>query len=51
MQIIGSTKNGAISGMNEGYNLLRRAGNDLYHALQLEPKVTIAGTVVHGPAS
>lgn len=51
MQVIGSTKDGTVSVMNEGYDLLRRAGYDLYHALQLEPKVTIATTVVHGPAS
>jgi Protein of unknown function (DUF4230) len=51
IQVIGASKNGTVSVMNEGYDLLRRAGNGLYHALQLEPKVTIAGTVVHGPAT
>lgn len=51
IQLVGATKDGVTSGLNEGYDLLKRAGNDLYHALQLEPKVTIGTTVVHGPAT
>ncbi|WP_397386029.1 DUF4230 domain-containing protein [Prosthecobacter sp.] len=51
IKVVSSTKNEAISAINEGYDLLRRAGSDLYRALQLEPKISIAGTVVHGPAT
>lgn len=45
-----ATKETVIGGANAGYELFNRAGKDIYRALQFEPKVTIAGETVYGPA-
>ncbi len=49
-EIAGATKDGLIQSANSGYDLLRRAGKDINHALQFEPKVIIGSATVHGPA-
>ena len=50
-EVTGATKDGAIEVANSGYDLFKRAGKDLYHALQFEPKVIIGSSTVHGPAT
>ncbi len=50
-EVGGATKDGAIEVVNSGYDLFKRAGKDLYHALQFEPKVIIGSSTVHGPAT
>lgn len=50
-EVTGATKDGVIEAANSGYDLLKRAGKDIYHALQFEPKVIIGSATVHGPAT
>ncbi len=45
-----TTKDSVIETANAGYDLFNRAGKDIYRALKFEPKVTIAGETVYGPA-
>jgi len=49
-EVVGATKDGVIDVANEGYSLFKRAGKDLYQALQFEPKVIIGSSTVHEPA-
>jgi hypothetical protein len=50
-EVAGATKDGVIEAANKGYDLFKRAGGDIYRALQFEPKVTIGGgETVYGPA-
>lgn len=44
------TKDVAVEAANDGYDLLKRAGKDLYHALQFQPKVVVGERTVLGPA-
>lgn len=41
----------STSAANNGYVLFKRAAKDIYQALQFEPKVTIGGETVYGPAT
>ena len=50
-EVAGATKDGFIQTANAGYDLFKRAGADMYRALQLEPKVVIGGETVHLPAT
>lgn len=50
-EVAGSTAEGAVKVANSGYDLLKRAGSDIYRALQFEPKVIIGGETVYGPAT
>jgi Protein of unknown function (DUF4230) len=50
-EVVGATTDGAIQVANSGYDLLKRAGGDLYRALRFEPKVVIGSETVHGPAT
>jgi hypothetical protein len=49
-EVASAAADGAIQVANEGYDLFKRAGGDMYRALQFEPKVTIGGETVHGSA-
>lgn len=50
-EIAGAIKDGTIEATNAGYDLLKRAGKDMYRALQFEPQVTVGGETVYGPAA
>lgn len=50
-EVAGATKDGVIETANKGYDLFKRACGDFYRALQFEPKVTIGGETVYGPAN
>jgi hypothetical protein len=49
-EVANATKEGAIEAANSGYDLFHRAGKDLYHALQFEPKIIIGSSIIQGPA-
>lgn len=49
-ELITTTSESTVKTANAGYDLLKRAAKDIYRALQFEPKVTIGGETVHGPA-
>lgn len=50
-ELAGAAKDGAIEVVESGYDLFKRAGKDIYQALQFEPKVVIGSKTVHGPAT
>lgn len=50
-EVITTTTTTTVKTVNAGYDLFKRAAKDIYHALQFEPKVTIGGETVHGPAT
>jgi hypothetical protein len=49
-ELITTTSETTVKTANAGYDLFKRAAKDIYRALQFEPKVTIGGETVHGPA-
>lgn len=50
-ELAGAAKDGAIEMVESGYDLFKRAGKDIYKALQFEPRVVIGSKTVHGPAT
>lgn len=49
-EVITTTATTTVNTANAGYDLFKRMSNDAYRALQFEPKVTIGGETVYGPA-
>ena len=50
-EVITTTTTTTVKTVNAGYDLLKRGAKDIYRALQFEPKVTIGGETVYGPAT
>jgi hypothetical protein len=50
-EVITTTTTTTVKTVNAGYDLFKRMAKDAYRALQFEPKVTIGGETVYGPAS